>query len=194
LLCPSDGGGGPFGPNFGYPGGWGAVTLSRSNYLGFFGYKIGEIRNTPPNRASVFGPNRGASIADILDGTSSTMAMSEYLTGPAGCDRGEHWIDASPGLSALYLHDTPNSSNPDQLYPTTCAQPYCDGNLPAQNLPCSTSVQDNNNMWAAARSRHPGTVNALVCDGAVRPISASIASTTWQDLGFIADGAVLRDF
>ena len=73
LLCPSDGSGGPLGPNSGASGGWGSVQLARSNYLGIFGYKLGEISGTSAKRASVFGLNRGARIADITDGTSNTI-------------------------------------------------------------------------------------------------------------------------
>jgi len=67
LLCPSDGFGGPLGPNSG-PSGWGSAFLARSNYLGIFGYKLGEIPNPPPARASVFWMNHGATIAEIRDG------------------------------------------------------------------------------------------------------------------------------
>jgi prepilin-type processing-associated H-X9-DG protein len=137
----------------------------------------------------VFGLNRAARFKDISDGTSHTMILSEYLTAPADSDRGELWVDASPGLSTIYLHDTPNSSNPDQLYGTTCP---ADGNLPNLNLPCSSSVQDNNNMWNAARSYHPGGVGALFCDGSVHFITQEIDLTTWQNLGFIADGSVIE--
>jgi prepilin-type processing-associated H-X9-DG protein len=36
---------------------------------------------------------------------------------------------------------------------------------------------------AAARSRHPGGVNAAFCDGSVRFVSESIALNAWKALG-----------
>jgi prepilin-type N-terminal cleavage/methylation domain-containing protein/prepilin-type processing-associated H-X9-DG protein len=184
LLCPSDGEGGPLGPLYDTNWKWTLNLVSRSNYLGVFGYKLGEIVNTPPARASVFGLNRGARIADIRDGTSNTMIVSEYLTGSRNSDRAVFWADASPGCSTLFVHDTPNSSAPDQLYSDTCSS---DANSLAANLPCSGSVMDDNNMWATARSRHSGGVNVALCDGSVRFVSESIALTTWQYLGYIND-------
>jgi prepilin-type processing-associated H-X9-DG protein len=124
------------------------------------------------------------------------MVMSEYLTVRRESDRGEHWVDASPGLSALYLHDTPNSPSPDHLYLSTCGDgpPFGIGNLPAENLPCFAAVDDNINYWAAARSHHPGSVNALFCDGSVHNISQTIALLTWQNLEYIVDGFPPGDF
>ena len=42
-----------------------------------------------------------------------------------------------------------------------------------------------------ASSRHPGSVNLLLCDGSVRGIKSSIAPQTWWGLGTIAGGEVI---
>ena len=38
-------------------------------------------------------------------------------------------------------------------------------------------------LWKAARSRHPGGVNLLLCDGAMRFVSDSIDREAWHALG-----------
>jgi prepilin-type processing-associated H-X9-DG protein len=201
LLCPSDGQGGPLGANFN-----GSQFVqdfcTRSNYLGFFGYALGWEDNpptTPPppsewNRGwiSVFGLNRGASIARITDGTSKTMVMSEYLTAPRSGGRGVFWSSMSPGTSAIHVHDTPNSSSSDYLYLTECPS---DGSANLPNLPCYASGDSDHQLkWAAARSSHPSGVNVLFCDGSVRFINDSVDQSTWRYLGFIADGQGIGNF
>ena len=42
--------------------------------------------------------------------------------------------------------------------------------------------------YASPRSRHPGGVNTVFCDGSVHFIQDSIDITTWRHLGWIADG------
>lgn len=203
LLCPSDGQGGPLGAAYNSSYTLARDFASRSNYLGFMGYALGWQLNSPPvtptppanwnsGWISVFGLNRGARIADITDGTSNTMIMSEYLTAPNSSDRGIFWHSMSPGTSAINVHDTPNTSNPDYLHSTTCPNDGS-GNLPEMNLPCSVPAADgdHNNKWAAARSYHPGGVNAVFCDGSVRFIGDSIDVSTWRYLGFIADKQVI---
>jgi prepilin-type N-terminal cleavage/methylation domain-containing protein/prepilin-type processing-associated H-X9-DG protein len=200
LLCPSDGLGGALGPA--YAPGWVLTQdyAARSNYLGFMGYALGWDLASPPTTPtpptgwnsgwiSVFGHNRGARIADITDGTSNTMLMSEYLTGIRSGDRGIFWHSMSPGTGSIQVYDTPNSSNPDYLYSTSCPSDGS-GNMPEANLPCSVPASDSDhyNKWAAARSSHPGGVNVVLCDGSVQFIGDSIDIATWRYLGFIADG------
>jgi prepilin-type processing-associated H-X9-DG protein len=45
--------------------------------------------------------------------------------------------------------------------------------------------------YGAARSRHPGGVNALFADGSVRFIKNSINGATWIALGSIGGGEVI---
>jgi prepilin-type N-terminal cleavage/methylation domain-containing protein/prepilin-type processing-associated H-X9-DG protein len=194
LLCPSDTLGGETSTGSASDG---TVlgTWNNSNYLGFFGdknYGAGLPGATIANRKAVFGFRYGARISDIVDGTSNTMAIGEYLTGVPQDEyaldlRGVHWIDL-PGLSQIYTRLSPNSSSPDLVYPST----FC-YNRPDLQLPCAGS-----NMLevatAASRSRHPGGVNVLLADGSVRFVEQNINRATWQALGSIAGGEVLEEF
>ena len=137
---------------------------------------------------------------DITDGTSHTMIMGEYVTGPPESDCGEHWLEWV-GLSQLYVHDTPNSSSPDSLFETTSGDGsygidggVLQGNLPDQNLPCTSALAGFRNKWAASRSRHPGGVNVVLRDSSVQFVSETIALNTWQNFGYFADGKLLDDF
>jgi len=142
---------------------------------------------------SIFALNYGATIAAITDGTSNTMAMGEYLKGGSGnvsVDgatgkdfRGTVWFD-QPGYCMIHTKTTPNSTVPDFIYTTYCA------NLPRQNLPCASSDGGNNDS-AAPRSRHPGGVNILFCDGSVKFLKNTVNLSVWQGLGSITGGEVL---
>jgi prepilin-type N-terminal cleavage/methylation domain-containing protein len=191
YLCPSDGLGGLTKGSLGAtitpaPG---AVQLSNTNYLGVFsGAGDDEAWNdaaVPINRRSVFGIDRGASIATILDGTSNTLAVVEYLTGTPSDFRGFSYTHRA-GCQFVYVANTPNTSIPDNLLylPSFCGN--YNGNLPEQNLPCVPGDTPVNT--AAARSRHPGGVHGLLCDGSTQFFRDSIDYRVWQSLGWMADG------
>jgi prepilin-type N-terminal cleavage/methylation domain-containing protein/prepilin-type processing-associated H-X9-DG protein len=196
LLCPSDGLGGDKSTHF-FDTGVRTGTFNHSNYLGFFGDRnLGAFfpGGGPANKRAVFGvgvSNHGTRLGDILDGTSNTMVMSEYLTGlPEGQApndfRGVHWWDM-PGLSQLYTQSAPNSSVPDLFFPDA----FCTSR-PQLNLPCAGSTKER--VTAAARSRHPGGVQVLMADGSVRFIHQTINLSVWQAMGSIAGGEVVSEF
>ncbi len=135
--------------------------------------------------------NSQTRMADIRDGSSNTMAVSECiigdpdtwhfggqsgylncLLGTSGApqatfhDRGGVWFAAWRSSTWTYsTHFRPN----DSFNQLDCAR----------------------NTWYAAyaaRSRHPGGVNVAMCDGSVRMISDSIDLETWQALGSKAGG------
>ena len=174
LYCPSDGLGGttktlpPCG------------KFSLSNYLGFFGHIAhdnGVPGVSPKNKKAAFGINFGACFADIKDGTSHSLALGEYLTGVPNSTvdtRGLIWQD-EPAGSQLYTQYTPNSSNPDVIWPGYCVHD------PANNLPCTESTDET----AASRSRHPGGVNVTMCDGSVAFVGDNVSIGVWQALGSI---------
>jgi prepilin-type N-terminal cleavage/methylation domain-containing protein/prepilin-type processing-associated H-X9-DG protein len=183
FLCPSDGfseGLVNWGPS--YP-----ARVAKSNYLGIFsGFNDGDaFRDNVPERRAAFRYQRGRTFQDIEDGTSCTMAVAEYLRGVAANDnRGDFWTNRA-GCQTLFVTLGPNSTAPDSI----CYQFSPDGGTPSEpalNLPCVGGGDDIN--YASPRSRHPGGVNALFCDGSTRCIEDSIDASVWQSLAWIADG------
>jgi prepilin-type N-terminal cleavage/methylation domain-containing protein/prepilin-type processing-associated H-X9-DG protein len=199
YLCPSDGMGGlcKSSPNFNpneSPST--AVNLFVSNYLGLFsGLADGDTWNEAQHssafdsrQTTVFGINRGSKIGDITDGTSNTVAVAEYLTGKPTDHRGFTYTHRA-GCQFLHVQLTPNTSVPDNLldHPK-----FCQGGLnsfPNLNLPCVPGAGSVNT--AAARSRHPGGVHGLLCDGSVRFFAETIDVATWRNLAWISDGQVI---
>jgi len=198
LLCPSD---------------WSEVTvknivggraLAVTNFLGMFpGVNEREIlldfhpeviqvsshrrmtdqehRDLVNNRRTVFGINRGTPISKIEDGSSKTIMVTEYLRGYANCLRGWFYTNRS-GFKFLVAGNTPNSSVQDNLHRHCGAG----GDAPEVNLPCTPGGIVFNQ--AAARSMHPGGVNALMADGAVNFHGDSIDLVAWRSLCWMNDG------
>jgi prepilin-type N-terminal cleavage/methylation domain-containing protein len=179
--------------------------LATSNYLAFFsGLKHGDVsayeekpfpkplEPVPPlprkQLRAVFGPNRGASIGDITDGSSKTMVFSEHVTGlPA---RGMFWT-CGPGRGIIFTQETPNSSAADILDPDNCP---ADANRPELNRPCRrTSDPAWRDSTAAARSMHVGGVFVLMADGSTHFASDDIDLETWRGMSTIG-GEEARSF
>jgi prepilin-type N-terminal cleavage/methylation domain-containing protein/prepilin-type processing-associated H-X9-DG protein len=178
FLCPSDSGPVLTGESWGF---------TKSNYLGLFsGLNDGDGYSVPdPSKRAMFQYAKTTRIADIIDGTSNTMALVEYLRGIN--DPGEYrtnFYSNWAGRKCMYVTLTPNSSAPDVLYSGWCNATL---DLPAQNLPCTPSG-DPNATYAGARSRHAGGVNVVFGDGHVSFITDNVPLAAWQALGWIADG------
>ncbi len=151
--------------------------------------------------------NSAKAFRDVLDGTSNSLLMSETLLGNGIASgprpkkpheavawighqptlrnpdvaalsagpvwawhgyRGYAWISAKSYSTTFNSYDPPNPHHPD-----VCALAY---------------------GWFAARSLHPGGVNACMVDGSVNFISNDIERTNWNNMGSIKDGEVLADF
>ena len=84
----------------------------------------------------------------------------------------------------------PNSTLPDVQESTG----YCPAIYPAMaplNPPCTAPYTTTQGVVYAARSRHPGGVNSLFCDGSVQFIKNSINLFTWQALCSSQGGEVI---
>ena len=206
YLCPSDGMGGtckawPYVEDGEDPAKTG-FFLFASNYLGIFsGYNDKETRqfaamdpSVDRTKRTLFVVNKATSVAEIGDGTSNSLAFAEYLRGRRAMGDARGWVyTLRAGCQFLYVWRTPNSVLPDLLYNNVnmCGS-SSQNNLPSMNLPCNAT--GDSTQTASSRSRHPGGVNTVMCDGSVRFFSESIDQDTWRNLGFIADGNAVTGF
>jgi prepilin-type N-terminal cleavage/methylation domain-containing protein/prepilin-type processing-associated H-X9-DG protein len=146
--------------------------------------------NTAPT-ATGYAPfyfSYGARLADLIDGSSNTLGMMELIqtVSPNGPNtaidrRGRMWNDDT----ACYQVTT-------RLAPNTKAPDYglCFNDLSNQ-APCTSDSSSGVDYYLAARSKHPGGVNVLFCDGSVRFIKNSIHVPTWQALSTRGLGEVI---
>jgi prepilin-type N-terminal cleavage/methylation domain-containing protein/prepilin-type processing-associated H-X9-DG protein len=117
----------------------------------------------------------------ILDGLSGTLLASEVVVGQGQDLRGfSWWGDAATFETFL----TPNSSFPDVIF----SPYYCINQSP--NPPCITATSALPENFAA-RSRHPGGINAAMADGSVHFIKNAIDLRTWRALSTIAGSEVV---
>lgn len=188
YFCPSDGIGYTVRP---FKGSEPDVhKVMKSNYLPFTNYTTEANPNhemvlDSPSYTSkgAFCPNRWRNMADFVDGLSNTMVFSEYLKGITPSSPRGYFYTIRAGCQFIFWGNaTPNSSVPDQLYPTFCP---AEENVPSLNLPCGGAGDNITTATACARSRHSGGVNTLRGDGSVFFITDSINITTYRALGTI---------
>lgn len=144
---------------------------------------------------------KGTRFSDVVDGTSNTVMYSEILSfnqaisGPTssmpfGSNRDVRGAQLIPmaGGSVFMTNYPPNSPGTDQM-------PSCEDTAIPATSPMRCRRTGNTNYdglyWAAARSAHPGGVNAAMADGSVRFIKNSINRTTWSALGSKAGSEVI---
>jgi prepilin-type processing-associated H-X9-DG protein len=114
--------------------------------------------------------------------SEAAVAIDNYGLGAglAGIDaRGDVYNDQDS--STMFMtYTAPNSKQPDWL-PNYCAYPY------QTNPPCVKRAPS----FVAARSWHPGGVNALLTDGSVRFTKDSISLPIWRALSTPNGGEVI---
>jgi len=156
------------------------------DYKGNYGVNWGEggwINNRGPG--APFFIKYGARFGDIRDGTSNTIAMMEMLQAPTTSaspdQRGRLWNDDV----LCYQISTfigPNSSDKDMG--GTCID------MPVQGLPCNKGGAGKADQYMGSRSRHPGGVMVLLCDGSVRFVSETVELAVWRAASSQAGGEV----
>lgn len=197
FLCPSDQGR-PVTPRFG-----------PTNYAVSAGVGLGEADSpfddgSPFETGGLFGVNSATAPAGVSDGLSKTVLASESTLGiprddaphdplleykmvvfplsevkcaaPAQWNvsdpRGFAWVNGE-FRCALYNHyRTPNAAEPD------CMSAPLGG--PLETIYSAYG-------WRAARSLHPGGVNAVLADGSGRFVADEIDAAAWRSLATIAD-------
>jgi prepilin-type processing-associated H-X9-DG protein len=157
---------GNYAVNFGNTN-YGQITRSGKKYLG-----------------APFSFVKSASFDEITDGLSNTLMMAEVIA-PGEVSDSSTWdgpiaeMEIAEGGQTFEGWLTPNSSSSDEV------AYYCpeDGNLNGISG-CTVVGGDEAYPYQtfAARSHHPGGVNASLCDGSVNFFLDSIDTTVWRAL------------
>jgi len=162
--------------------------------------------NTWEGRVSngVFGQSTAKSFASISDGTSTTAAFSERITG----DDNKVAIDIERDLFGLPAPWTESSfqewcsqlsrseASTLQIQDVSGGMTWLEGNMNWTRYnhlltPGKPSCKNDltwNGVAMTANSQHSGGVNLLLCDGAVRFVNENIDTTAWKALGSMANG------
>ena len=215
FRCPSDGENDIYTEFFTLSPG---QAFAGGNYVVCTGSATGTNYDMRHKTDGLFYLHSYRKMADVRDGTSNTVAMSETLLGdhtldtpglmPAGADysrcmaRGNSWVSSSPGPGY------PGINNPDILNDLLSnsanvwvgwrgmawiiGKPHFSSfsTYSAPNPPYADWVAGGNGFFAA-RSLHRGGVNAAMADGSVHFVSESIDLNTWRALGTVASGEVI---
>jgi prepilin-type N-terminal cleavage/methylation domain-containing protein len=128
----------------------------------------------------------GVKPQEVTDGMSKTLMISEVLIWDTWKDVRGVWSCAAPGASTFLTKTGPNSSMSD----TTIG---CDSSIPGGDPMKCTENQVNGQIWAAARSGHPGGVVAAMGDGSAKFFLDAIDILVWQGLSTRAGDEVVVD-
>ena len=188
YLDPSD-------PNMGFVD-VGSYPVRKVNYMANWGntHYFQASSNNPfagpliPNESvnflgAPFGIDASYNLTTITDGSSNTLLMSEVKVGlPNGNSqdhRGDVFNDDYNG-AMFNGYTPPNATFPDYAS-GGCQNGY------ASNPPCVSKTPTFN----AARSYHPGGVNALMGDGRVQFFKNSVSVPVWRALSTTHGGEVV---
>ncbi len=219
FLCPSDAESAVHTIAATTPTGTTTVTWAGSNYAMNGSSGTGTSQNCDPFANATDGlcyVNAAIRLEHILDGTSNTLAFTESLRGR--CD--SPGLTPTPdrqlyvaffGLNVAGLMGyatTAEYSSLEAVLPSVeswNSQRLCNwfkmdmipGTIMNGGFTPNSPIPDmgaRRIRVTAARSRHPGGVNACLADGSVRFISDSIERATWQALWTRAGGEVIAQY
>ncbi|HUT95853.1 MAG TPA: DUF1559 domain-containing protein [Thermoguttaceae bacterium] len=172
-----------------------------TNYVACIGHTDhGDLREEPRKKLrGAFGINSDTSFAKMRDGSSNTMLVSEcVIETPAT----SFW-DGDTGAYLDCLARVPPHGVPVPTEPRGFSWFFARRN---QAWSYSTWLTPNDKVFAsdecelyprqaplAARSRHPGGVNVVYGDGAVRFVSQSIDAAVWRNSGTCAGEELAGD-
>jgi hypothetical protein len=178
LTCPSDEpqqtGSQPTGVTcHNYAVNYGNTQLNQTDFAGvtptiiFGGAPFGTARDRTK-------PRDGRTFSTIQDGTSNTMLAAEVRQGKRinGSQdlRGFSWWG---GAHYFTTFGPPNSTLQDVISGGTCA-------VHRTNPPCTTAATSTLPVWMGARSMHPGGLQVVMGDGAVKFVANTIDINIWR--------------
>jgi prepilin-type processing-associated H-X9-DG protein len=211
FLCPSDGGKSRFSGLMNFSEG--ERVSGGTNYVSCGGSGMGTNYDLRYPSDGMFWGNSAVRFSDITDGTSHTIMMSESLRGsdydsygpePQEPDRqmasmcSQFTLNAGgPGLVGVFNPDLENIVSNATYWRGIRGGAWIWGREPITTfsayMPPNTPVPDMHAKgmgFFAARSRHPGSVNAVFADGSVHFISDTIPLDVWRALSTRAGGEV----
>jgi prepilin-type N-terminal cleavage/methylation domain-containing protein/prepilin-type processing-associated H-X9-DG protein len=206
FLCPAD----KMRP---VGGGYGVPVFGPVNYAACLGSGAtvgGPPYGSPWDADGLFRAAAKGTFAEVTDGLSNTAAFSESTLGegptmafgaipgdpqkvyanvpppltPAACDRANLWNVELP-RGYLWASGEIRCASYNHFYPPNAPKYDCVANLSAGGPQQYTAVG-----FKAARSNHPGGVNVLLADGAVRFVGNGIQPAAWTALATRAGGEV----
>ncbi len=216
YLCPSDPGKGSFpwvdrATGIRYTGSTLVPGDAPTNYAGCIGHDVqlrpaattrGFLADASFNVTTGFGTGL-ISMADILDGTSNTLAVAEIIIGHPR-SRTNSTLNANQAAADTV---TPVNNGCTAVNFATGATTTGRGiswfrGYEVGQFAFTTLMTPNSNLWdcgnnsndmmMAARSVHPGGVQATMVDGSVQFFSSTIDWNTWKFLGGSKDGVPVQ--
>ena len=210
FLCPSDGQD-PFYPNY-----YLQASTAGTGYVANVGTGTGTTYDMRYPSDGVFWNNSATRIADVTDGTTNTMFMSQCFlglgrdtTGPLPVQRERQLANLGsilkPAKTAPGGFDPP-TNNPDLAALAAGATNWNGARGAAWMVGTETMVGYNAYLppnsktpdvyghgfgWLSARGPHPGGVLTLLGDGSVKFVKDSIALATWRALSTRAGNEVI---
>lgn len=126
------------------------------------------------NEGTMQAQDQTMTLAGITDGTSNTMAFSEFAFGqpgalPATHPYGQSWFIPYYGSTEFSILANATPNNPTPTYSTTI-------------------------NWGTVRSAHEGGAHTVLMDGAVRFLSENMSGTVFVAIGTPRTGEVVGEF
>ncbi len=143
-----------------------------------------------------WGGNRRIQLRDITDGTANTAMFGEWVKGDnsdrydikadvlgtwIGITNADQMIDECDAVNEQTTWSWPNKGE-WWIYGGGARGGYVHLQTP-NKAQCFAGWHENNQHMVTASSRHPGGVNILFCDGAVRSINDNIDRRIWYAIG-----------
>ena len=181
----------------------GTMKVSRMSYGGNYGIGKQWASPTTSRVNGVFYPNSNTSIADIRDGTSNTLLISEIVPGGEGMSRGQwSYMEGPVFMVGDFINSGDYPNSPTIYTPNSATSDltrWCDSDDGAAGAaaPClkgSATYGGTQTIGLdlhASRSVHPDGVTSGLCDGSVRFVSNNITSAVWKALGTPAGGETI---